>query len=80
MTNLEEVHSVEITITTQKDGRMTIPASVRRILKVSDNDYVKITTKDGRESEHQLVSGGELLTYGFLEGYTTVRITISKRD
>lgn len=78
MTNLKEVHAVEITITTQQDGRITVPADVRRILKISDNDYVKITTQDGRVSKHQLVSGGELLTYGFLAGHATVRITISK--
>ena len=80
-TNLIETHAVEVTITTQKDGRITVPIVAREFLNVRDDDHLFITKGNGERGRYQLVSGGELLTYdGFLPGEATVRIKISKEE
>ena len=76
-TNLVDIHAVEVTLTTQKNGDISIPTKVKGFLDVHDEDWLSITRRD-KQMSFQLASGEEARTWKFLPGGATARIRIAK--
>jgi bifunctional DNA-binding transcriptional regulator/antitoxin component of YhaV-PrlF toxin-antitoxin module len=78
MTNLKKINYVNVTITTQASGQITIPVKVRNILDIEENVSVVEITYKGEIFQGKLTSGPELLTADFLPGGEEVTVTVRK--